>query len=105
MPGGAEYSGAAIILLTGGLLLAGRRFPAGRLLVAFVVTTLLEFAMKTWLPTVPVPDELARHVAWLLVEQAMGVAKRRRGPFDEELEKRDEDWLARRRQGRLVPGE
>jgi hypothetical protein len=52
-----------------------------------------------------VPDELARHVAWLLVEHAMGVAKRRRGPFDEELEKRDEDWLARRRQGRSVPGE
>jgi membrane-associated phospholipid phosphatase len=60
VPGGAEYSGAAIILLTGGLLLAGRRYPAGRLLVAFVVTALLEFAMKTWLPTVPVPDELAR---------------------------------------------
>ena len=60
MPGGAEYSGAAFILLTGGLLLAVRRYPAGRLLVAFVVTTLLEFAMKTWLPTVPVPDELAR---------------------------------------------
>jgi undecaprenyl-diphosphatase len=25
-----------------------------------VVTALLEFAMKTWLPTVPVPDEAAR---------------------------------------------
>jgi undecaprenyl-diphosphatase len=60
MPGGAEYSGAAMILLTAGLLRAGQRYPAGRLLVAFVVTALLEFAMKTWLPTVPVPDELAR---------------------------------------------
>ena len=49
-----------MILLTAGLLRAGRRYPAGRLLVAFVVTALLEFAMKTWLPTVPVPDELAR---------------------------------------------
>jgi hypothetical protein len=44
-----------------------------------------------------VPDELARRVAWLLVEQAMGVAKRRRGPFDTELKKRDDDWLARQR--------
>ena len=60
VPGGAEYAGAAMLLLTAGLLLAGRRSLAGRLLVAFVVTALLEFAMKTWLPTVPVPDEAAR---------------------------------------------
>jgi membrane-associated phospholipid phosphatase len=60
VPGGAEYAGAATLLLTVGLLLAGRRYIAGRLLVAFVATALLEFAMKTWLPTVPVPDEAAR---------------------------------------------
>jgi membrane-associated phospholipid phosphatase len=62
VPGGAEYSGAAMLLLTAGLFLAGRRYLAGRLLVAFVVTALLEFAMKTWLPTVPVPDEVARSI-------------------------------------------
>jgi undecaprenyl-diphosphatase len=60
VPGGAEYAGAAVLLLAAALLFAGRRSLAGRLLVAFVVTALLEFAMKTWLPTVPVPDEAAR---------------------------------------------
>jgi membrane-associated phospholipid phosphatase len=60
VPGGAEYAGAAMLLLTAGLLLAGRRSLAGRLLVAFVVTAVLEFAMKTWLPSVPVPDEAVR---------------------------------------------
>ena len=60
VPGGAEYAGAAMLLLAAGLLLAGRRSLAGRLLVAFVVTALLEFAMKMWLPTVPMPGEAAR---------------------------------------------
>lgn len=60
VPGGAEYSGAAMLALAAGLFFAGRRSLAGRLLAAFVVTALLEFAMKTWLPTVPVPEEAAR---------------------------------------------
>ena len=60
VPGGAEYAGAAMLLLAAGLVLTGRRSLARRLLVAFVVTALLEFAIKTWLPTVPVPDEAAR---------------------------------------------
>ena len=60
IPGGADYAGAALLVLATGLYLAGRRVLAGRLLVAFVITGLLELAMKMWLPTVPVPEESAR---------------------------------------------
>ena len=60
MPGTAEYTGAAMLVLCAGLFFAGRRFLAGRILAAFVATALLEFAMKTWVPQVPVPDEAAR---------------------------------------------
>ena len=76
----------------------------GRFFTIDYLNTECDMSAKSFWPS-GVPDELARHVAWLLVEQAMGVAKKRRRPFDEELEKRDEDWLERRRQGRLVPGE
>ena len=62
VPGGAEYAGAALLVLAAGLFFTGRQALAGRLLVAFVVTGLLELAMKTWLPTVPVPDEAARSI-------------------------------------------
>jgi membrane-associated phospholipid phosphatase len=60
MPGAAEYSGAAVLVLYAGLFFAGRRFLAGRILAAFLATGLLELAMKTWLPQVPVPAEAAR---------------------------------------------
>jgi len=60
VPGGADYAGAALLVLTTGLYVTGRRALAGRLLVAFVITGLLELAMKMWLPTVPVPEEAAR---------------------------------------------
>lgn len=60
VPGGAEYAAAGMLLLVAGLYFAGQRSLAGRLLVAFVVTALVEFTMKTWLPTVPVPDEAGR---------------------------------------------
>jgi undecaprenyl-diphosphatase len=60
VPGTLEYVGAALLALAAGLFLAGRRALAGRLLAAFVVTGLLEFAMKLWLPQVPVPEEAAR---------------------------------------------
>jgi undecaprenyl-diphosphatase len=60
LPGTAEYTGAAILVLCAGLFIAGRRSLAGRLLVVFVVTGLVEFAMKRWVPQVPVPDEAAR---------------------------------------------
>ncbi len=58
---GASGAGKSTLLaLAAGLLLAGRGALAGRLLAAFVVTGLLEFAMKLWLPQTPVPDEAAR---------------------------------------------
>jgi undecaprenyl-diphosphatase len=60
VPGTAEYSGVAILALAAGLFLVGRRSLAGRLLTAFLVTGLLEVAMKLWLPQAPVPDEAAR---------------------------------------------
>jgi undecaprenyl-diphosphatase len=60
VPGEAEFAGAAMLVLAAGLFLTGRRALAGSLLLALVVTGLLEFAMKLWLPTVPVPPEAAR---------------------------------------------
>jgi membrane-associated phospholipid phosphatase len=58
--GAAEYSGAAFLVLVGGLFFAGRRALAAYLLAAFVATGLAELAMKLWLPQVPVPEEAAR---------------------------------------------
>jgi undecaprenyl-diphosphatase len=60
VPGGAEYAGVAMLVLAAGLFFAGRRSLAGRVLAAFVVTGLLEFAMKMWLPQARVPEEAAR---------------------------------------------
>jgi undecaprenyl-diphosphatase len=60
LPGTAEYTGAAILVLCAVLFVAGRRSLAGSLLAVFLVTGLVEFAMKTWVPQVPVPDEAAR---------------------------------------------
>jgi undecaprenyl-diphosphatase len=58
--GAAEYSGAAMLALVGGLFVAGRRVLAAYLLAAFLATGLVELAMKLWLPQVPVPDAVAR---------------------------------------------
>jgi undecaprenyl-diphosphatase len=60
IPGAVEYAGAAMLVLAAGLFFAGRRSLAGRLLAAFLATGLLEFAMKLWLPQVPMPEEAAR---------------------------------------------
>ena len=60
VPGTLEYVAAALLVLAAGLFLAGRRALAWRLLATFVVTGLLEFAMKLWLPQTPVPEEAAR---------------------------------------------
>jgi membrane-associated phospholipid phosphatase len=60
VPGTVEYSGAAMLVLAAGMFLAGRRFLAGRILAAFLATGLLEFAMKQWVPQVPMPEETAR---------------------------------------------
>jgi undecaprenyl-diphosphatase len=60
LPGTAEYSGLALLVLCAGLFFTGRRSLAGRIFAAFLATGLLELAMKAWLPQVPVPEEAAR---------------------------------------------
>ena len=56
-----------------------------------------------------VPDEVVRHIAWLLFYEGMQVVKRGRGFFDQELAASDEEanWLERRRQeqGAAAAGE
>lgn len=76
----------------------------GRFFVIDYLNTECDMHTKSFWPS-GVPDELARHVAWVLVEHAMTIAKRRRRPFDEELKRRDADWLERREQGQLASGE
>ena len=58
--GDLEYSATALVVLSAVLFLGGRRVLAGRLLTAFVVTGLVEFAMKMLLQQVPMPEETAR---------------------------------------------
>ncbi len=46
-----------------------------------------------------VPDEVVRHVVWLLFYEAMHIVKRGHGFFDEDLSSSEADanWLERRR--------
>ena len=60
VPGTLEYVGVAMLALAAGLFLSGRGVLAVRLLAVFMATGLLEFAMKLWLPQVPMPEEAAR---------------------------------------------
>jgi undecaprenyl-diphosphatase len=60
VPGDLEYAATALVVLSAVLFLGGRRGLAGRLLAAFVVTGLVEFAMKMLLPQVPMPEETVR---------------------------------------------
>jgi len=60
VPGAAEFSGAAMLALAAGQFFTGRGTLAWRLLLVFVLTGLVELALKTWLPTVPVPQAAAR---------------------------------------------
>lgn len=73
-------------------------------LVVDYLNTNCDMHAKSFWPT-GVPDEVVRHIAWSLVEHALTIAHRRKGPFDEELEEKDLDWEERRKKGRLVPGE
>jgi undecaprenyl-diphosphatase len=72
VPGAAEYSSAAMLVLAAVLYFGARRDLAWRLLAAFVATGLLELAMKLWLPAPPVPQGAARStdpspiLAWAL---------------------------------------
>ncbi|MDQ4106108.1 MAG: phosphatase PAP2 family protein, partial [Actinomycetota bacterium] len=50
----------ALLLLLAALIFAGRRALAGRNFAAFLVTSVVEVAMKMWLPQIPLPDEISR---------------------------------------------
>ncbi len=60
LAGSLEVAGVALLVLLAGLLLYGRRALAGRLLVAFVTTGLVELAMKLYLPQAPLPQGAVR---------------------------------------------
>ena len=58
--GGVEFVAVAAVALAAGLVLAGRRRLAVRLLAAFVVTGLIEFVFKMVVPQAPVPGDFLR---------------------------------------------
>jgi undecaprenyl-diphosphatase len=58
--GGVEFVSVATVALAAGLLFDGRGSLALRLIVAFVVTGLIELAAKTVVPQPPVPEEAMR---------------------------------------------
>jgi undecaprenyl-diphosphatase len=58
--GAVEYATAALLVLAGALSLSGRRVVAGRLLLVFLATGLLEIAMKMLLPQTSMPEESMR---------------------------------------------
>jgi membrane-associated phospholipid phosphatase len=58
--GEVQYIGTATLLLCVWLVFVGRRALGARLFVAFVVTGLLELAMKFYLSAVPMPEETVR---------------------------------------------
>ena len=58
--GGVEFIAVAAIALAAGLFFQGRRRLATRLLVAFVVTGLIEIVFKMVVPQAPVPGDVLR---------------------------------------------
>jgi undecaprenyl-diphosphatase len=58
--GGLEVTGALLLALAAGLFLGSRRRLAGRLLLAFLATGLIEYLLKQFLPVPPVPMGFAR---------------------------------------------
>lgn len=58
--GSWEVTGVLLLVLVAGLFLVGRRRLAGRLLLAFLATGLLELVLKMALPVPPIPEEAVR---------------------------------------------
>jgi undecaprenyl-diphosphatase len=58
--GGAEIAGVILLVLLAWLMWRGRWRLAGRILIAFVATGILELAIKFYLPQVPLPEGIAR---------------------------------------------
>jgi undecaprenyl-diphosphatase len=54
--GGVEVMGLALLVLLAGLFLRGRRTLAGRILAVFVAASILELAIKSYLPQIPIPE-------------------------------------------------
>jgi undecaprenyl-diphosphatase len=55
--GSVEIAITALLVLLAGLFLRGRRALAGRILVIFVATGILELVMKFYLPQAPIPSQ------------------------------------------------
>jgi len=55
--GGFEFAAVATVALAAGLLVEGRGRLAQRLVIAFLVTGLIELAAKTVVPQTPVPED------------------------------------------------
>jgi undecaprenyl-diphosphatase len=58
--GGVEFVAVATVALAAGLLVDGRARLALRLVIAFLVTGLIELAAKTVVPQTPVPEDAMR---------------------------------------------
>ncbi len=58
--GGLEITAGLLLALVAGLFLKGRRRLAGRLLLAFLATGLVEYVLKQLLPVPPVPRDFVR---------------------------------------------
>jgi undecaprenyl-diphosphatase len=58
--GGVEFVTLSTLVLAAGLLIAGRGRLAQRLIVAFLITGLIELAAKTVVPQAPVPEKAMR---------------------------------------------
>jgi len=58
--GGVEFVAVATVALAAGLLVRGRGRLVQRLIVAFLVTGLIELAAKTVVPQTPVPEDAMR---------------------------------------------
>ena len=58
--GDLEVTAVALLMICAALLRQGRRRPAWRLVAAFVLTGLLEVAMKFLLPVPPIPEHVSR---------------------------------------------
>jgi membrane-associated phospholipid phosphatase len=58
--GGVEFVAVAALALAAGLFVGGRRRLALQLLIAFVVTGLIEILVKITVPQAPVPEEAMR---------------------------------------------
>jgi hypothetical protein len=76
----------------------------GKFYAVDYLNTDCDMHVKSFWPT-GVPDEVVRHIAWILAEQARAKVHRSRGVFDHELVEKDQDWSTRRKKGLLVPGE